>query len=102
MIDIVVSRGTGLKSGDPFISPLISDPVIAELKGEALLDEHAVPHSSLVIEVPYMSGVVLGQTLRVNEGVNGLVWVGKVIALNHKVSEGAFTTELTLDKVDAS
>lgn len=98
MIDIVVSRGSNRKEGDPFVNPLLSDPYIAEVKGAALLDEFAEDHSTLILTIPYTSGLCLGQTVRVDEGVNSLIWVGKVVALNHKVSDGTFTTEITIDK----
>lgn len=101
MIDIVVTRGSGLREGDPFVSPLLCDPVIAEFKGVALLDEFSVMHSSLVVEVPYHAGLRNGQMTTMHEGVNGLVWNGKIIGISHKVRDGTFVTEVTIDKVDA-
>ena len=101
MIDIVVTRGVGLREGDPFISPLLCDPVIAEFKGVALLDEFSVMHSSLVLEVPYHHGLRCGLMVLAVEGVNGLTWNGKLTGISHKVRDGAFLTEITIDKVDA-
>lgn len=102
MVDIVVTRGVGLAEGDPFVSPLITTETVALAKGKALLDEFASMHSSVVLVVPFMEGLRLGDLVHIHETINGLLWAGKVTGISHTIDGPKSTTELTVDKVDAN
>jgi hypothetical protein len=93
VIDIIVVRDAGDRSGDDIVDGLIGSLPVALARGRAELDEHAQALQPVTVEALFRSGVRLGQTLRCQDEVRG-TWAGKIMGVSHKASGGVLTTTL--------
>lgn len=79
MTDIVVIRGLGDREGEDIVEALLSEDSAALSRGRAELDQQATAKVERTIEIPYETGVEMGQLVEVADSLSGAVYRGKVI-----------------------
>ncbi len=95
MIDLIVQRGNGDYVGDDIVDPLITTLPAALERGRNELDEHSggIP---VTLATKYLASVFPGQLVRVEDALQGAIWLGKIISFRHQTILGGAVTTLEI------
>jgi hypothetical protein len=83
MTDIIVIRGLGDKEGEDIVDLLLSTDAAALSRGQAELDLRASAVVERRIEIPYTSGLLNGQTVQIQDALQGVTYIGKITSIDH-------------------
>lgn len=96
-IDIIVSRTPGDKPGPDIVEGILSDVVIAIVRGTQEIND-SEPSTSVTLQTNFRTGVRTGDIAEVLDIVQGHVWRGKIIGITHTVQEANVFTDLDIEK----
>lgn len=97
MIDLIVVRGDGDKTGPDIEDPLISTTEVALARGRNEIDANS-GLQSVVLVSKYRTGLRLGQVVAVMDALQGETWVGKLAGIAHRAEGPQLLSELTIER----
>jgi len=97
-VDIVVIRLPGDKKGPDIIDPLLSNAVVAVIRGTADIQDNE-PIDTVALSANYRTGIKTGQILEILDILQGEVWRGKVIGITHHTLLADRWTDLDIERV---
>jgi hypothetical protein len=95
-VSVEVYRGAGDRQGDTVVDALIGSTACAISRGRAELDSKAHQRSRVQLIIPFRSGLLLGQSVRLVD-LTG-TWTGKIIGIQHTADPVKVLTQLTIDR----
>ena len=95
LVHICVTRNGGGMEGEVVVDELISNDAVALSRGRSELDASQMAQRSLTVDIPYMTGLRLGQLVKVTDILQGVVHDGKIVGISHSAVPDKGTGGLT-------
>lgn len=96
-IDIIVSRAPDDKKGPDIVDGILSDTIVAILRGTKEIDDNE-PTVLVSMSCKYRTGVQKGNIVEVLDELQGTTWRGKIIAITHTIREADIWTDLSIER----
>jgi len=96
-ISITVIRGDGDLQGEDIVDPMLSDTPAAIARGTQEINANT-PIEPVTLETTYRAGLRVGQSVRVEDTVRGVDWVGVIVGLSHVFSGPTLYTKLEVER----
>ena len=98
MIDVFVSRGSGVRRGPDIIEPMITSLAAALSRGQVEIDRNAYMRS-VQMSANFRPGLKTGQIIEVVDSLQGEAWRGKIVSIDNAIEGAKMTTRLTVERM---
>ena len=101
-MEIIVIRFEGDRCGEDIVDALLTTEAAGLSRGRAELDKASTAMQQVDLVIVYKSGIRTGQLAEVHNQLEGYVWVGKIVGIQHNIAgvdDPSATTSLQLERV---
>ena len=99
MIDIIVVRGLGDKSGPDIADPLLSELSVALERGRVEIDAATLARS-VQVSSNFRPGLRPGVLIEVLDALQGVAWRGKIKSVDNAIEGVRLSSRMTVERIE--